>query len=342
MESLVLPILSDALNFGEQGTGKGRIDLSRAPLPAEDLRAATVAECEMYESFFSFDESAFSATPDPRFLWPSETHEEGLSALCYGIVQRKGFILLTGEVGAGKTTLLRAALTRIPEEYDDFPETALILNTVGLEPLDLLKLICAEFRLAPEQFDSQRATTADYIIALNRFLLDRLRDGVNAVLIIDEAQNLPPAALEQVRLLSNLETDTQKLLQIVLTGQPELRETLARSELRQRIGIEHHVEPLQADDILPYLSHRIAVAGGDYEQTFEAGAERIFFEFSGGCPRLLNLLADRVLLAAFSRKIRPVPVSLVESKAKEAAATMAVQRPPKPKGREKRKRGRAR
>ena len=153
-----------------------------------------------------------------------------------------------------------------------------------MEPLDLLKLICAEFRLAPEQFDSQRATTADYIIALNRFLLDRLRDGVNAVLIIDEAQNLPPAALEQVRLLSNLETDTQKLLQIVLTGQPELRETLARSELRQlrqRIGIEHHVEPLQEHDILPYLSHRIAEAGGDYEQNFSAGWPRSFFALSG-------------------------------------------------------------
>ncbi len=284
----------------------------------------------MYESFFCLNEPAFSVTPDPRFLWLSETHEEGLSVLCYGIVQRKGFILLTGEVGAGKTTLLRAALDRIPEEFRDFPETAMILNTIGLNQLDLLKLICAEFRINTIQPQSHQATTADYIIALNGFLLERLRDGVNAVLIIDEAQNLSPEALEQVRLLSNLETDTQKLLQIVLTGQPELRQSLARTELRQlrqRIAIEHHVEALGRDDILPYLRHRIEVAGGQYEEVFADGVDSVFFDFSGGCPRLLNLLADRVLLSAFTKKLRPVPLALVELKAKEMADTRAEEAP---------------
>jgi general secretion pathway protein A len=274
----------------------------------------------MYESFFSLSEPAFSGTPDPRFLWLSETHEEGLSVLCYGILRRKGFILLTGEVGAGKTTLLRAALDRIPEEFREYPETAMILNTMGLDQLDLLKLICTEFRINNIQPPSSQPTTADYIIALNGFLLERLRDGVNAVLIIDEAQNLSPMALEQIRLLSNLETDTQKLLQIILTGQPELLQSLARTELRQlrqRIAIEHHVKPLMRDDIFPYLSHRIEVAGGKYSEVFGDGVDQVFFDFSGGCPRLINLLADRVLLAAFSKKLRPVPSAFVWLKAKE-------------------------
>jgi general secretion pathway protein A len=283
----------------------------------------------MYEPFFCLNEPPFSVTPDPRFLWLSETHEEGLSVLCYGIVRRKGFILLTGEVGAGKTTLLRAALDQIPEEFDEFPETAMILNTMGLNQLDLLKLICTEFGIGIEAPSSQ-PTTADYIIALNGFLLERLSDGVNAVLIIDEAQNLSPAALEQIRLLSNLETDTQKLLQIVLTGQPELRQSLARTELRQlrqRIAIEHHVEPLGRPDVLPYLRHRIEVAGGKYEDVFADGVDTVFFEFSGGCPRLINLLADRVLLTAFAKKVRPVPPAMVWLKAKEMSESPEVESP---------------
>ena len=144
----------------------------------------------MYESFFSLHEPAFSMTPDPRFLYLSETHEEGLAALCYGIARRKGFILLTGEVGAGKSTLLRTALHRISEDVLDVPGTALIMNTAGLTPLDLLKLIAAEFRIG-----GGMRTRGDYIIALDTFLLERLRDGLNTVLIIDEAQNLSQQAL---------------------------------------------------------------------------------------------------------------------------------------------------
>ncbi|MCU0668063.1 MAG: AAA family ATPase [Myxococcota bacterium] len=267
----------------------------------------------MYESFFGLRELPFSLTPDPRFLWLSETHEEGLAALCYGITRRKGFILLTGEVGAGKTTLLRAALERIPAGT----ETALILNTADLSPVDLLKLIAAEFGLVVEA-----ATKADILIALNRFLLERLTDGLNTVLVIDEAQNLSMSALEEVRLLSNLETDTAKLLQIVLTGQPELRDKLAAYELRQlrqRIAIEHHVEALRPDEVEPYLRHRIEVAGGKYEQVFEPGVESIFYGASLGCPRLISLVADRSLLAAFSRQRAPVPREIVEQKAAQVA-----------------------
>jgi general secretion pathway protein A len=268
----------------------------------------------MYETFFGLQEAPFALTPDPRFLWPSETHEEGFAALYYGITRRKGFLLLTGEVGAGKTTLLRAVLDQIPVDI----ETALVMNTAELSGLDLLKLIAAEFRLT-----GSFSTRADYLIALNQFLLERLQSNLNTVLIIDEAQNLNGAILEQVRLLSNLETHTEKLLQIVLTGQPELRgllSTVEMSPLRQRIALEHHVRPLREHEVAPYLSHRIQVAGGRYEQVFASGAERIFYAFSSGCPRLLNLLADRVLLAAYAAQQRPVPPALVEAKAKEIVA----------------------
>lgn len=269
----------------------------------------------MYERFFGLREPAFSLTPDPRFLWLGETHQEGLATLVYGITRHKGFLLLTGEVGTGKTTLLRAALGQIPPETD----TALILNTVRLTPIDLLKLIAAEFGIQRDL-----VSTADFQIALNRLLLERLRLGRNTVLIIDEAQNLDHETLEEVRLLSNLETDTEKLMQIVLTGQPELLHKLASPalrQLRQRIAVEHHMQPLGPDDVRPYLAHRIEVAGGNFDEIFKPGIEPTFYWFSGGCPRLLSLLADRVLLAAYSKGLRPIDPEFVEAKAKSMGAT---------------------
>ena len=271
----------------------------------------------MYESFFGLRELPFSLTPDPRFLWLSDTHEEGLATLVYGITRQKGFLLLTGEVGTGKTTLLRAALRELPRDTD----TALIINTIGLTPLDLLKLIAAEFGL-----EGRFESTADYLIAINRMLLERLRTGRNTVLIIDEAQNLDAATLEEVRLLSNLETDTAKLMQIVLTGQPELIRKLASPalrQLRQRIAIEHHMEPLNPEDIRPYLAHRLEVAGGNYDSVFKPGVEPTFYWFSGGCPRLISLLADRVLLSAYAKELRPIPPEFVELKAKSMGDTRA-------------------
>jgi len=270
----------------------------------------------MYEAFFGLREPAFSLAPDPRFLWLSETHEEGLAALCYGITRRKGFMLLTGEVGTGKTTLLRAALDRIPSDT----EIALVMNTSDLSPLDLLKLVAAEFRL-----QGPFETKVDYIISLNQFLLEQLRNGLNTVLIIDEAQNLDPVLLEEVRLLSNLETDTEKLLQIVLTGQPELRQKLGAPnlrQLRQRVAIEHHVQALRSEEVGLYLRHRIEVAGGDYDTIFEKGSEAAFYAYSSGCPRMISLLADRALLAAFSRQVKPIPVGMIEAKAKQMAESM--------------------
>jgi general secretion pathway protein A len=267
----------------------------------------------MYETFFDLGESPFDLSPDPRFLWPSETHQEGFATLYYGITRRKGFLLLTGAVGAGKTTLLRAVLDQIPSEVD----TALLMNTADLSGVDLFKLIAAEFRLEGP-FESK----ADYLIALNRFLLERLERGLNTVLIIDEAQNLEAPMLEQIRLLSNLETNTQKLLQIVLTGQPELRDLLSRAELvplRQRIALEYHVEPLREEEVSDYLHHRIEVAGGRYSEVFAPGCDAIFYAFSAGCPRMINLLADRALLSAFARQERPVLPATLEQKAKEIA-----------------------
>ena len=272
----------------------------------------------MYESFFGLRCSPFSLSPDPSFLWPSETHQEGLSALIYGISRRKGFILLTGEVGSGKTTLLRSVLEHLG---DELPETAMVMNTAGLTSLDLLKLIAVEFRLiSPHQVVQENRSVADYLVVLDSFLLDRMRSRENTVLIIDEAQNLELEALEQVRLLSNYETHTEKLLQIVLTGQPELREKLADPrlrQLRQRIAIEHHIEPLRRAETLEYLTHRIERAGGRYGDVFSEDADKTFADFAEGCPRLLNLLADRVLLAAYSKGLRPIPPSFVELKAKD-------------------------
>ncbi|HTF33057.1 MAG TPA: AAA family ATPase [Myxococcota bacterium] len=265
----------------------------------------------MYEQFFGLKEPAFSLTPDPRFLWLSETHHEGLAALYYGITRRKGFLLLTGEIGTGKTTLLRAVLDRVPADT----ETALILNTAGLTRIDLLKLIADEFRLR-----GALDTKADYVIALNAFLIMRHRAGLNTVLIIDEAQNLGPETLEEVRLISNLETQTDKLLQIVLTGQPELRRNLALPslrQLRQRIAVQHHVQPLRSEEISSYLRHRIGVAGGTYEEVFGSGVEPLIHAFTGGYPRAISILADRCLISGYARQQKPITPELLEEKGRE-------------------------
>jgi general secretion pathway protein A len=269
----------------------------------------------MYEEFFGLQEAPFSLTPDPRFLWLSETHEEGLATLYYGITRRKGFVLLTGEVGAGKTTLLRTVLQELDRDVD----VALVMNTADLDPVVLFKLVAAEFQLR-----GVFHTKADYIVALNRLLLERLTEGLNTVLIIDEAQNLSLSTLEEVRLLSNLETESDKLLQIVLTGQPELLEKLATPslrQLRQRIALEHHVGPLNPGDVQSYLTHRIEAAGGCVSDVFAPGADEVFYRFSRGCPRLINLLGDRALLSGYAQRVRPVPCALLEQKAKEMGAS---------------------
>lgn len=247
----------------------------------------------MYEAFYGFAEKPFNITPDPKYLFLSAQHQEAVSHLLYGIQERGGFIVITGEVGTGKTILCRYLL----KQLDDRTEGAVILNP-SLSELELLKAINEDFGI-----HSTGTTKKDLLDELNRFLLQRRHMGYNMVLIIDEAQNLSPAVLEQIRLLSNLETETEKLIQIILLGQPELRDLLARDDLRQlnqRITARFHLNPLTSEETGAYIRHRLGVAGNPDAVQLVPGMLRKIFAFSRGTPRLINVLCDRMLLAGFA------------------------------------------
>ena len=246
----------------------------------------------MYDQFYGFREPPFNITPDPRFLFFSDRHREAYNHLLFGIRERKGFIQVTGEVGAGKTTLCRALLEELGPNY----VTALILNPF-LNPTQLLRLVLIELGLQPG-----RADRVECLEMLNRFLLEQLAKGNDVVLLIDEAQDLAPELLEQVRLLSNLETDQRKLLQIVLIGQPELREKLndrSLRQLRQRITVRYHLAPLSLPEVERYIHHRLQVVGANGRPAFTPWAIRSIFHYSGGIPRLINAVCDKALLAGF-------------------------------------------
>jgi len=245
----------------------------------------------MYNAFYGFTEAPFNITPDPRFLFFSDKHREAFNHLLFGIKERKGFIQITGEVGAGKTTLCRALLEQLGAQY----KTALILNPPRTE-LELLQNILAEFGLKPQP---DRVACLEL---LNKFLLEQVTQGFDVVLIIDEAQNLSFELLEAVRLLSNLETDKAKLLQIVLLGQPELRERLndhRLRQLRQRITVRYHLERLSRRETEHYVRHRIHVSGGNGSPTFNDWAFRKIYRYSRGTPRLINAVCDKTLLCGF-------------------------------------------
>ena len=246
----------------------------------------------MYLAYYNLRESPFNITPDPRFLFFSNQHQEAFNHLLYGVRERKGFIELTGEVGAGKTTICRKLL----EELGANCRTALILNPC-LTAHQLLKAVVHELGLKVHGIDRLA-----YIEALNEFVLAEANQGRTVVLVIDEAQNLSPELLEQVRLLSNLETDNQKLMQIILMGQPELRDKLGRPELRQlhqRITVRYHLGPLDFDETGHYINHRLNLAGANGKPRFDADATRLVYNYSGGIPRLINALCDKTLLAGF-------------------------------------------
>jgi general secretion pathway protein A len=266
----------------------------------------------MYTSFFGLSEKPFAITPDPRYLYLSERHAEALAHLLYGINESGGFIQLTGEVGTGKTTVVRTLLSRVPHHAD----VAVILNP-RVTPVEFLLTICEELGLPIEVAD--RDSVKQMIDALNRRLLSAHAEGRRIIVIVDEAQNLSAETLEQVRLLTNLETATQKLLQIILIGQPELRELLDRNDLRQlaqRITGRYHLQPLSRDETQGYVRHRLRVAGASGE-IFTAGALREVHRLSSGVPRVINVSCDRALLGAYTQETRKVTASLVRRAAGE-------------------------
>ena len=264
----------------------------------------------MYEAFFGFREKPFNLTPDPKFLYLSAKHNEAFAHLEFGLKQRGGFMAVTGEVGTGKTTLCRYFLERL----DDDTVSAFILYP-ALGTTELLRSVNRDLGIA-----SEGETDKGLIDSLHEFLLRSRAEGKNIVLVIDEAQNLSRDVLEQVRLISNLETDTEKLIQIVLIGQSELNEMLAQRDLRQlaqRVTARYHLTPLTRQDLTQYIRHRLAVAGGIGKVDFTAGALRAVHRYSKGIPRLINLACDRALLAAFVLEKNEITTSIVRRAIKE-------------------------
>jgi general secretion pathway protein A len=268
----------------------------------------------MYEDYYGFTEKPFSLTPDPKYFFKSESHANALELLQYAIRRREGFVVVTGDIGTGKTTLCRALL----EEIDRNTFSALVLNPF-LSERDLLTLILQDFGVVSRD-DVKRGRLAhvskqELIETLYDFLLSLLPLRASAVLIIDEAQNLPTPVLEQIRILSNLETDKEKLLQIMLVGQLNLQQSLKAPEMRQldqRVSIRYQLKPLTRDEVAAYISHRIQVAGPSTTVSFESKAIDLVHRCSDGIPRLINLLCDRTLLAAFSARTNRVLPGMVK------------------------------
>ncbi len=279
----------------------------------------------MYLAYYGLREPPFSITPDPRFVFLSERHRDALAHLLFGIDKGGGggFVQLTGEVGTGKTTLSRLLLEQLP----DNARLALVLNP-RQNAVELLETVCEELHI---DIEGKRGSSKALIDALNVYLLDAYAQGLRVVLLIDEAQNLPPDALEQVRLLTNLETHTQKLLQVILLGQPELRDLTARPELRQlaqRITARFHLSPLDDRETAAYLRHRWRVAGGS-RFPFNAKAVRRLYQLADGVPRLINVIAERALLAGYARDAVTIDAKLVNAAAREVlpAARRSDRRP---------------
>jgi general secretion pathway protein A len=251
----------------------------------------------MYQSFYGLAELPFHITPDPKFLYLSPTHQEALQHLKFGVFEKKGFIVLIGEVGCGKTTLCRHFLNDL--EKDGRFDTALILNP-SVNETQMLRAILTELGETPKHHEQP-----DLIGQINRVLLERIERGREILLIIDEAQNLSFEVLEQIRLLSNLETDKQKLLQILLMGQPELKDVLKRPELRQlrqRVLVHYELNQLTRTDLAHYVQHRLTRSGSQGRPYFTKWALRAIFGYSKGIPRIINNLCDKALLAAFIRE----------------------------------------
>ena len=265
----------------------------------------------MYQRFFGLRESPFNVNPDPRYLFMTKQIQESLAGLTYGIQNKKGFILLTGEVGTGKTTLLNRLLDWLRGQR---VATAYIFNS-KLEVNHLFDFMMADFEIPCESHEKSQV-----LLRLNQWLLERYRAGETAVLIVDEAQNLSLDVLEEIRLLTNLETSTEKLLQIVLTGQPELEEKLKLPQLRQlrqRITLRCRTTPLSLDETFGYIGERLRIAGASGEPIFSKEAIQTVHMYSRGIPRVVNLLCEHSMINAYVDSLRPVPAHLVEEVARE-------------------------
>jgi len=272
----------------------------------------------MYESYYGFVEKPFSLTPDPKYLYRSHSHANAFELLQYAVSRREGFVVITGDIGTGKTTLCRALL----EQIDRQTFTALVLNPF-LSEQDLLKRILQDFGvISHEELKAGRlagVTKQELIDTLYDFLLGLVPLKANAVLIIDEAQNLPMEVLEQIRILSNLETDKEKLLQIILVGQLNLHTLLRSPELRQldqRVSIRYQLEPLDAETVASYVAHRLTIAGGSASVQFSQKALKEVHRRSGGIPRLINLICDRALLAGYSLRTSRITPDIVRHAAR--------------------------
>ncbi|MCX6639754.1 MAG: AAA family ATPase [bacterium] len=245
----------------------------------------------MYLSFFNFKEQPFNVTPDPKFLYFGESYQDALAYLVYGIRMRKGFVVLTGEIGSGKTTVINALLERL----DDSHRIAHLVHS-NMSLKDMLRFIFRDFGM-----DAGGKSKSELLLQLQEFLMRLDQQGGNAVLIIDESQNLRSWQLEEIRLLSNIETSKRKLIQIVLVGQPELLHLMDLAELRQfkqRITLHYHLKPLVRDEVEAYIEHRLKIAGHDGTRLFDDGAMDEIHTFSEGIPRLINAICDRALIKA--------------------------------------------
>jgi general secretion pathway protein A len=275
----------------------------------------------MYEKHFGLTERPFSIAPDPRFLYMSQQHREALAHLLYGVGEGGGFVQLTGEVGTGKTTVCRCLLEQLPDHVD----IALILNP-RVTALELLGSLCDELKI---HYARDTTSIKSLIDVLNAYLLDSHARGRRTVLMIDEAQNLSAEALEQVRLLTNLETTREKLLQIILVGQPELRDLLAREDLRQlsqRITARYHLDPINRDETAAYIRHRLQICGAS-ATLFTDTAVELTHKLSNGIPRLINVLSDRAMLGAFVEGKRMVDAAIVQRAACEVLPEEGLEAP---------------
>jgi general secretion pathway protein A len=261
----------------------------------------------MYRNFFGFSEKPFELTPDPRFLFLSRSHVEALASLTYGIQERRGLIVIVGEVGTGKTLLLNAALDRFSRDT----KVAYFFNT-GITPSQIVHMALVELGLARPEEDLTKVEALD---RLNNFAINELRSGGNVALLVDEAQNLDRSSMESLRLLSNLETHKHKLIQIVLSGQPELDTRLKQPELRQiaqRISLKRHILPLKESETYQYLRHRLRVADYSGPELFDRRAKELIWEYSGGVPRKINILCDNALLIAYGLRTRRIKAPVVQ------------------------------